>query len=78
MYGGDTTVMSHGLCVTRGWRGRIEVMSHGLTVAQGRHTGAIAMSHCGTWMEGTSSDVTWTHGATRPCHSMTRGRRVAP
>ena len=59
-------------------RGQIEVMSHALTVAQGRHMGAIATSHCGTWMEGTRSDVTWTQRDTRPCHSMTRGWRVAP
>ena len=60
--------------MTRGWRGHV-VMSPGLTMARGRHTGAIATSHGGTRTEGTRSDVTWTHGATRPCHSVTWGRR---
>ena len=40
-------------------------MSRGLTMTRGHRTGAIMMSHCGTRMEGTHSDVTWTHGDTR-------------
>ena len=75
----DVTWTQHGTrtchSVAHGWRGhhsavmwmrgQIEVMSHALTVAQGRHTGAIATSQCGTWMEGTRSDVMWTQRDTR-------------
>ena len=48
-------------------------MSRGLTMTRGHRTGAIMMSHGGTRMEGTRSDVTWTHGdmrteVTHPCN----------